>query len=102
MVMGNVNIQIYKVTGKQLFFDVPSKVCEECDLLIDMTKRVVNEINDDRINVEVKSWLNNFVSAMTKHAWHPPVILVNNNIFSQGEVPDEKELKQKILEELEI
>ena len=98
---GNVNIQIYKVTGKQLFFKVPPKVCEECDLLIAMTRKVVNEINDDRIKIEVKPWLNNFLSAMIKHAWHPPVILINNHIFSQGKIPDEKLLKQKVLEELE-
>jgi hypothetical protein len=39
-----VTIQIYKVTGKQLFFEVPSKICEECDLLINMTEKVVDGV----------------------------------------------------------
>ncbi len=98
--MGNVNILIYKVTGKQLFFTIPSKVCEECDLMVGITKKVVNEINDERINIQIKPWLNNLFSSMVKHGWHPPVLLINGQVFYQGTVPDKKELEQKILQEL--
>jgi hypothetical protein len=98
--IGKVTIQIYKVTGKQLFFEVPSKICEECDLLVNMTERVVDEINDSRINIEVKPWLNNLLSAILKQALHPPILLINGKVFSQGEVPDKSKLKERILEEL--
>lgn len=98
--MGKVTIQIYKVTGKQLFFEVPSKICEECDLLVNMTKKVVDEISDDRIGIEVKPWLNNFLYAILKQALHPPVLLINGKVFSQGMIPDKNKLKQRILEEL--
>lgn len=95
-----VTIQIYKVTGKQLFFKVPSKICEECDLLVNMTEKVVDEINDNRIKIEVKPWLNNLLSAILKQALHPPILLINGEVFSQGTIPDKSKLKQRILKEL--
>jgi hypothetical protein len=72
--MGNVNILIYKITGRQLFFNVPSRICEECDLTVGLTKKIVNEINnyndnndhnsENKIKVEAKPWLSNFISAL--------------------------------------
>jgi hypothetical protein len=101
MPIRNVNILIYKITGRQLFFNVPSRICEECDLTVGLTKKIIKEINEDnKIKVEVKPWLSNFISAVAKRALHPPVVLINGYIFSQGKVPDEKELKQRILHEL--
>ena len=108
--MVNVNILIYKITGRQLFFNVPSRICEECDLTVGLTQKIVNEINKDntdnnnnnKIKLEVKPWLSNLISAVIKGAFHPPILLINGHIFSQGIVPDQKELKRKILQELEI
>jgi hypothetical protein len=106
MAVGNVNIIIYKITGRQLFFNVPSRICEECDLTVGLTKKLVNEIDDknntkNKIEIEVKPWLSNFISAAAKGALHPPILLINGHIFSQGRVPDKNELKRKILQELE-
>jgi hypothetical protein len=81
--------------------EVPSKICEECDLLVNVTERVVNEINDNRIKIEVKPWLNNLLSAILKQALHPPILLINGKVFSQGTISDKSKLKQRILEELE-
>lgn len=100
ILLANVNITIYKVTGNQLFFKVPPKVCEECDILVNVTKRVVNEINDGRITVEIKPWLGSIGSSLKRGGWHPPVLLINEQVFSQGTVPNAKDLEQKITEEL--
>jgi hypothetical protein len=98
--MTNVNILIYKITGKQLFFTIPSNICEECDLVIDITKKIVTEINDEQIKLQVKPWLTNFFSSLIKRGWHPPVLLINGHVFSQGLIPNKDKLKQKIIQEL--
>lgn len=72
----------------------------ECDLLVNITEKVVDELNDNRIRVEVKPWLNNLASAILKQAVHPSILLINGKVFSQGTVPDKNKLKQRILEEL--
>lgn len=100
MLLAKVHITIHKVTGKQLFFKVPPRVCEECDILVNVTTRVVNEINDNRITVEIKSWISSLRSSLKRGGWHPPVLLINGQVFSQGIVPNAKDLEQKIIQEL--
>ncbi len=100
ILLTKVRITIYKVTGNQLFFKVPSRVCEECDILVNVTTRVVNEINDNRVTVEIKPWLSNLRSSLIGGGWHPPVLLINGKLFSQGTVPNAKDLEQKIIQEL--
>ncbi|MGI0046104.1 MAG: hypothetical protein ACREBB_02790 [Nitrosotalea sp.] len=99
--MGIVHLTVYKITGSQLFFNVPSRVCEECDMTVNAAKKVISEINDPRVSLEIKPWLNKLLPALFKGGWHPPVLLVNGTVFSQGVVPDGKKLEEKILEELE-
>ena len=98
--LANVHIIIYKVTGNQLFFKVPPRVCEECDILVNVTRRVVNEINDNRITIEIKPWLSSLRSSLKRGGWHTPVLLINGQVFSQGIVPNAKDLGRKIIEEL--
>lgn len=98
--LANVRIIIYRVTGNQLFFKVPNRLCEECDILVNVTRRVVNEINDNRITVEIKPWLSSLRSSLKRGGWHPPVLLINGQVFSQGIVPNAKDLERKILREL--
>lgn len=101
ILMGNIHLVVYKITGNQLFFKVPSSVCEECDLTVNAVKKVLNEINDPRIKFEVKPWMDDLFSALKRGAWHPPVLIINGKIFSQGIVPEVQELKKNIIEELE-
>ena len=100
--MKKVNVVIYKMTGRQLFFNVPEKMCEECDLSIAQVKNVANKIDGNKVNIEVKPWLNNLLPALIKGGWHPPVVTINGKIFSQGIVPDAKELENKIREETKL
>jgi len=91
--MKKVNITIYKMTGKQLFFKVPEKVCEECDLSVERVKSVAKKINGNKINIEVEPWFNHMMKVLLKGGWHPPVVTVNGKIFSQGIVPDAQKLE---------
>lgn len=74
--------------------------CEECDLTVSLANKVTNEIKNDKITIEVKPWLRNIISAISKRGLHPPVLLINGNVFSQGIVPDEKKLRKALLDEL--
>ncbi|MDE1765575.1 MAG: hypothetical protein KGI27_04765 [Thaumarchaeota archaeon] len=98
--MGSVHILIYKITGKQLFFNVPESVCEECDLTVNIAKKVLSEMGNKKITLEVKPWMNKALSSLFKGGWHPPVLLINGKVFSQGIVPDEQKLRESVLEEL--
>jgi hypothetical protein len=98
--LSKVNVLIYKITGKQLVFTIPSSVCEECDLTVNLANKVANEIKSDKITIEVKPWLRNIISAFSKRALHPPILLINGHIFSQGTVPNEKKLREALLDEL--
>jgi len=99
--MKNIDIIIYKMTGRQLFFNVPEKICEECDLSIAMVKNVAKRMKGININIEVKQWFNNLLPVLLKGGWHPPVVMVNGKIFSQGIVPDAEKLESKIRQEVE-
>lgn len=74
---------------------------EECEILVNLTKRVVDEINDNRVTLEIKPWLDNLWSSLTRGGWHPPVLLINGQFFLQGKVPNAKDLEAKINQELE-
>lgn len=99
--MGNVHLVLYKITGNQLFFNVPSSVCEECDLTVNTVKKMLNEINDPRIIFEIKPWMDNLFSALKKGGWHPPVLMINERIFSQGIVPEVQKLQEDVIKELQ-
>ena len=99
--MKKLNILIYKISGKQLFFNVPKSVCEECDLSVAMVKKVAKRVNGNKISIKVRPWFNYLPQALLKGGWHPPIVLVNGKIFSQGIVPDEKKLESRIRQEAE-
>jgi len=98
--MKTVNITVYQITGKQLFFTVPESVCKECDIVVRMVQRISKKLGTEQIIVQVLPWMNNIASALRKRSWHPPIILVNDKVFSQGIVPNERDLEDKISQEL--
>jgi hypothetical protein len=101
-----VNIVIYRITGKQFFFDVPHEWCEECELTVGLTKNVLRELgvgaNDPRVRLTVKPWIQFSLQALSKGGWHAPVLLINDVIFTQGIVPNKAKLKAKLAKELNI
>lgn len=91
-------VTVYPITGRQLgFVSVPSRFCEECDLTIDLVRRVAAEL-DDRVEVEVRPWLRHVFDALRRGGWHAPVVTVDGKVFSQGVVPDYDALRARLLE----
>jgi hypothetical protein len=58
--------------------------------------RVVEEVEDSDIRVEVKPWLRHAFDALRRGGWHPPVVSVDGKVFSQGVVPDAAALRERL------
>ncbi len=95
----SVTITVFPITGRQLFFTVPERWCEECDLTVHVALCVADR-HPGRVRVEVKPWLNHFMSALRRGGWHPPVVLVAGRRVSQGVVPSLDALEAAVLEAL--
>ena len=79
------------MTGRQLFFNVPHSVCEECDLTVHLVQRVATDF--PHVEVRIKPWFNHLFNALRRGGWHPPVVTINGKVSSQGIVPDEDRLR---------
>ncbi len=87
-------VTVYPMTGRQLFFNVPHAVCEECDLTVRLVQRVAEDLPD--VEVRIKPWFNYLFDALRRGGWHPPVVTINGKISTQGVVPDEAELRDAL------
>ncbi len=93
-----VNVLVYRITGKQLFFNVDESFCEECDLTVRRIVELSERLPDIHIKLSVKPWLNNMFRVLLKGGWHPPVVLVNGKRISQGVVPSDDLLTKEIID----
>ena len=93
-VSDQVTVTVYPMTGRQLGFNVPHRVCEECDL----TVRLVQRVTEDHPNVElrIKPWFNHLFDALRRGGWHPPVVTINGKIATQGILPDEARFRRAL------
>jgi hypothetical protein len=94
-----LEIAIYPIAGKQLWFHIPDSFCRECDLTIRTVEKVVGDLDDpSQVRVRVRPWLHHLPEAIRRGGWHPPVVSINGKLFSQGVVPDADALRQEIEE----
>ena len=87
-------VTVYPMTGRQLFFNVPHKICEECDLTVRLVQRVAADLPD--VDVRIKPWFNHVFDALRRGGWHPPVVTINGRVATQGVVPDEDGLRHAL------
>ena len=85
-------VTVYPMTGRQLFFNVPHAVCEECDLTVRLVQRVA--LDFPHVEVRVKPWFNHIFDALRRGGWHPPVVTIDGRVTTQGVVPDEDILRR--------
>jgi hypothetical protein len=91
-----VNVTVYRITGRQLFFTVNKSICEECDLTIAAIRRALGEMETVEVNFRVKAWLNNLPIALMHGGYHPPVLVVDGKVISQGIVPGVEDIKKAV------
>ena len=92
------DVIVYYITGKQLGpISVPQSWCEECDLTIRAVRSALEEVDPaGRIRLDVKPWMRHALPALLAGGWHPPVVLIEGSVFSQGVVPDREALRERL------
>ena len=94
MKSNKIQITVYPMTGKQGLFFVPKKWCKECDLVISLVQDAVKELSlGDKTDIKIRPW---FVWAWLPFfryfAWHPPILIINGKVISQGIVPRKEQV----------
>jgi len=93
-----VSVVVYRITGKQLFFNVDESYCEECELTVKRIIGVSKNLPDITVKLSVKPWLDNIFPSLLKGGWHAPVVLVGGKRISQGVVPSDSLLTKAIVD----
>tara|TARA_Y100000310_G_scaffold243325_1_gene247795 strand:+ start:8526 stop:8855 length:330 start_codon:yes stop_codon:yes gene_type:complete len=93
-------ITIYRYTGRQGFFTIPKKWCEECDLLINLVNSIIDERNlRNSTSLKIKPWfIWWFIPFIRFGSFHAPQLVINGKLISAGIVP----AKEKILAALNL
>ncbi|MEK6977104.1 MAG: hypothetical protein AABX40_01720 [Candidatus Hydrothermarchaeota archaeon] len=89
-------VTIYRYGGRFLFYRI-TQDCEECELSVRMARGIARELGEEKVEIEVKPWLDHFMEALLKGGWHTPIILINGRKYSQGVVPQRAEFMEAIL-----
>ena len=96
-----VHILYYRYAGDFLFFHI-TKRCEECDITYAVLQRLMADVfHDKRVTLEVRPWLDNWWRVLLRGGWHAPIVMVNGRVFSQGIVPDVRELVWTVADALD-
>ena len=92
------DVIVYYITGRQLGpLSVPASWCEECDLTLRAVRETLKEVDPGgRLRFAARPWLRHAFSALITGGWHPPVVLVGGEVFTQGVVPDRNALRQRL------
>ena len=87
-------IIIYRFSGKQGFFTIPKKWCEECDLLIHQVHAVLQEQKiAGEVELIVRPWFLWFWAPLFKYgSFHAPMLIINGRLISAGIVPDKEKI----------
>nr|EGQ40504.1 MAG: hypothetical protein J07AB56_12340 [Candidatus Nanosalinarum sp. J07AB56] len=85
-------IEVYVVSGLQGFVRIPEGFCKECNLFYRAAREAAEESDAD-IDIAVRSYWTCFPRPLLKGGYHPPVMLVNGELLSQGyDVPTKEEI----------
>jgi hypothetical protein len=85
--MPTTDITIYRITGKQGPLVIPHRFCEECDLTIAATRRVLDELANPSRRLMVRPWFLWWWRVLPRGGWHAPIVTVHGRVVSQGVVP---------------
>lgn len=92
----DVRIELYVVTGIHGFLKIPESFCKECNMFYQAAQSAAEE-TDKEVDIPVKSYWTRFLRPLLKGGTHPPVMLVNGELFAQGyDVPKKEEIVEFI------
>jgi len=92
------DVIVYYITGRQLaLLSVPASWCEECDLTVRVVRDVLREVDPSGgLRFVARPWLRHAFSALRAGGWHPPVVVIDGDLFSQGVVPNKDSLRGRL------
>jgi len=98
MKKNNIQITVYRFTGKHGIFVIPKEWCQECDLLIALVQDVVKELPlSKKATIKIRPWfLWAWLPLVLHGAWHAPILIINGKLISQGILPTRKELRDAL------
>ncbi|MDQ3548434.1 MAG: hypothetical protein M3439_06390 [Chloroflexota bacterium] len=88
----NIEIVVYRITGRQGFITIPHRYCEECDLTIHVARSVVDQLADPSVRLTVRPWLLWFWRPIWRGGWHAPIVTIDGQVVTQGIVPSRETL----------
>jgi len=101
----DVKIDYYRYAGRFLFYKAKDR-CLECEMTYSILHRLDAEVfSGKNIKINIKPFFNHLIPLFFKKAYRPPLVYINDKLFSQGIVPDARILIRKIgtiLEDREI
>lgn len=85
---------MYRYTGRQGFFTIPEKWCEECNLSINLINNILDELGiKNSTEVIVRPWwLLWFIPLLRYGSFHAPQIIINGKLISAGIVPKKEDV----------
>ena len=96
-----LDITVYRITGKQLFFKVPDSFCDVTDPVLSAVRQVLAEMGRTDIRVKVRPYLNHLPAALLRGVYHPPRFSSGNMSFPKALSPTNRSLKQPSKKPLE-
>ena len=93
MAVKSVRLLLYR-PSERFFFGLPmNRPCSECTTSYVLLQNFISErLQELPVTLNIKPWLNNWWRALLRGGMHAPVLTVNGRLFSQGHVPDLREL----------
>ena len=73
--------------------------CKECDDIMNLVNKIVDEIKGSNVRIVVNR-LQQGYSHKSFGTLSPPILLINDEVVSQGIVPDKDYLTRRILHEI--
>ena len=74
-------------------------ICKECDDIVDIVNRITDEIKESNVRIVIKR-LHQAYSHKSFGTLSPPILLINDEVISQGVIPDKNYLKGRIIYEI--
>lgn len=98
--MAKNKIVMYRYTGRQGFFTIPERWCEECDLTFNLVNSILDELNiRDSTELKIRPWwLTWYIPLLRYGSFHSPQLIVNGKLISAGVVPK----KQDVIDALNV
>ena len=93
-----VDIKIFRWAGKWGPFSIKIP-CGECALTGDIVKDALeNELEGVPVRLELREWLSEWWKPLMRGGWHAPIVMVENQVISQGEALNRGILTQAVID----